>query len=625
MSSRCKECGHTTQFSRDIGSAVCTHCGTLADSSQQSALTSASDFLADTHTHDLHTNTRPTTLKSIRRNAAWDLPGQASNSRNERNKFILHESIRALADRLGHRGATIRAKAIFDSVMQHPLVKWGRAAKLAAGAALVFAIREQDRGDHTHHVAYLLSEPVVELKRTQLRLLPHLALDLPRNRATSHLPSLAAHLSALASASVPTLLKDTLAFIRPLLSPAVVQDVLKTASALYNLPNLERSAFNAGSAGAGGCAILLLALEAHARPPRPMPHVLVLASQLGAALGARGAAVMERYRVLVNTIEAGAARVPWLANANTPGSKHIARRSRVASAVLDVLQFRDEVGRAEITEGGGPIHVDLEAEDDGSDLEEGYIGRDEAELDALLAEVEQKTTGSTRTMSHEPQGFCVMARTTAAPERISKKRRTATTQAASFLLDPLANIAPARPALAHTSYLLSSDAGMRSDRPPTRLQLLAAERGDTDAVRDDELFGEGELEGIVIGTDEKAREEREKRAQAMWMIWGEDFAGSTREGLGTESVGKRKHPGQPGGYTKKGRERVDMDKLEALLDSDGPSVALGVEGSCSGDEDKERGEGGRGGHIGGGGGEEVEGEWRPASPGGFEAEWPGEW
>ncbi len=176
--SSCKECGHPTQFSRDIGSAVCSHCGTLADSSQQSALTSASDFLADTYTHDLHTNTRPTTLKSFRRNAAWDLPGQAANPRNERNKvlcpfpflfshspltscrssqFILYESIRALADRLGHRGAAIRAKAIFDSVMQRPSVKWGRAAKLAAGAALVFAIREQDRGDHTHHVAVSFS------------------------------------------------------------------------------------------------------------------------------------------------------------------------------------------------------------------------------------------------------------------------------------------------------------------------------------------------------------------------------------------------------------------------------------------------------------------------------------
>ena len=382
---------------------------------------------------------------------------------------------------------------------------------------------------------------------------------------------------------------------------------------LYDLPNLERSAFNAGSAGAGGCALLLLALEAHARPPRPMPHVLVLASKLGATLGARGAAVMTRYRVLVSTIETGAARVPWLANANTSGSKHIARRSRVASAVLDVLQFREEVGRAEIAKGGGPIQVDLETEDDGWDREEGDMAREEAELDALLAEVEQKTTSNTRIMSHGPQGSCVMMRTTAAPERESKKRQTATTQAACFLLDPLANIAPARLALAHSSYLLSSDAGVRSDTSPTRLQLLAVERGDSDAVRDDELFGDGELEGIVIGTDEEAREERDKRAQAMWMIWGED--------VDTGSVGKRVRPGRSGGC-KKGMERVDMDKLGALLDSDDSFVTLGVEESCSGEEGKEGGDWEA--YIGSGGGD-VESEWRPTSPGGIEVEWPGEW
>ncbi|KAF8260431.1 hypothetical protein EI94DRAFT_1833868 [Lactarius quietus] len=622
MSSCCKECGHPTQFSRDIGSAVCTHCGTLADSSQQSALTSASDFLPDSYTRDLSTSTHATTLKSIRRNAAWDLPGQTSDSRNERNKFVLYESIQTLADRLGHRGTAIRAKAIFDSVMQRPTVKWGRAAKLAAGAALVFAIREQDKGDHTHHIAYLLSEPVVELKRTQLRLLPLLSLSLPRNCATSHLPSLAVHLRALVSASVSTLPKDTLSFIRPLLSHVAVQDVLRTASALYDLPNLERGTFNAGSAGAGGCALLLLALEAHARPPRPMPHVLVLASRLGATLGARGVTVMARYRVLVNTIDAGAARVPWLANTNTPRSKHIARRSRVAGAVLDVLQFREEVGQAEIAEGGGPICVDLEAEDDEGDGEEG-IGRNEAELDALLADVGQQTTKNSRIVSHGPSS-CVMARTTTTPERESKRRRTAAVQAASFLLDPLANIAPARPALAHTSYLLSSDASIRSNAPPTRLQLLAAERGDSDGVRDDELFGEGELERIVIGTDEQAREEREKRAKAMWMIWGEGVADATRDDFGsTVNVWKREH-GRPGGHTKKkGRERVDMDKFAALLDSDDPLGALGVEESCCDDEDKEEVVGGRGDCIGGEG-EEVEGEWRSESPGGFEVDWSGE-
>ncbi|KAH9977376.1 hypothetical protein BGW80DRAFT_848877 [Lactifluus volemus] len=149
--SNCRECGHLTESIRDIGSAVCTNCGTLVDSSQQSALTSSTDFLDVIYTPSNYS--RPTTLKSIRRNPTWDLQGQGTNSRKERNKFAFHEFIRTLADRLGQHGAGPRAQAIFDSAMQRTSLKWGQAAKLAAGASLVFAMREQGRGDRTHSVA----------------------------------------------------------------------------------------------------------------------------------------------------------------------------------------------------------------------------------------------------------------------------------------------------------------------------------------------------------------------------------------------------------------------------------------------------------------------------------------
>src|SRR6266851_3371632 len=87
----CKGCGHPTEWVRDIGSAVCTQCGTLADSSQQSALTSSADFFNSTYAHDRPSSSTHarTTLKSIHRNTAWDLPGQGADSRNERKK-VLH-------------------------------------------------------------------------------------------------------------------------------------------------------------------------------------------------------------------------------------------------------------------------------------------------------------------------------------------------------------------------------------------------------------------------------------------------------------------------------------------------------------------------------------------------------
>ncbi|KAH9984728.1 hypothetical protein BJV74DRAFT_847843 [Russula compacta] len=97
--SSCKECGHPTEWAQDIGSAVCTHCGTLADPSQQSTLASSPNFFNHTHSHDApssSTYTRPTTLKSIRRSTAWDLPGQGADSRNERNKVLRSFSLTSL-------------------------------------------------------------------------------------------------------------------------------------------------------------------------------------------------------------------------------------------------------------------------------------------------------------------------------------------------------------------------------------------------------------------------------------------------------------------------------------------------------------------------------------------------
>lgn len=385
-----------------------------------------------------------------------------------------------------------------------------------------------------------------------------------------HLPALATHLTFLASASPPSLPKDTLAFLRPLvLSPAMLQEVLRTARALHDPPTLESYTSNGVSASATACALLLLALEAHASPPRSAPHVLVLAAQLGAALGARGAAVMARYRTLVDIIETGATRVPWLAGASATGNKRVSRRSWVAKAILDVVQFRNDLERAEIAERGGPISFDIEGESNGGGIEGADQGEDEAALDTLIAKAELDMTDSTDAVSRVPKVTHATAGTV--PVRKHKKPRTTTSQAACFLLEPLAHFAPARTTLAHTTYLLSSDAATKSVVQPTRLQLLAVERGNAEAIHDDELFSDNELEGIVIGTDEKTVEERQRRVQALQMIWGEGDAEATKVDSGIETGGKNSR--------KRGKERMDMNKLATLLDSDDPFAALGIEES----------------------------------------------
>jgi len=355
----------------------------------------------------------------------------------------------------------------------------------------------------------------------------------------------------------------------------LLHDVLRTARALHDLPALNGCISDGPRSCATACALLLLALEARARPPRSAPHVLVLAAQLGAAFGTRGAAVMTRYRLFVDTVEADAARIPWLADGSATGSKRVSRRSAVAKAVLDVLQFHDELERAEIAERGGPIGVNTEEEDEG-DAEKSDHGEDEAALDDLIAKVELKMN-DIGAVSRAPK-------TTVGPLRRYKRPRTTTSQAARFLLDPLAHYAPAQTALAHTSYLLSSDAVTEFVMLPTRLQLLAVERGNAEAIGDDELFSDGELEAIVIDADEEAGEELGRRAQTLQMMWGEEDGEATRADLAnmSEAAGRNGR--------KRGRDRVDMDKLTALLDLDDPLATLGIEeseGQDMGDGDTE--------------------------------------
>lgn len=343
----------------------------------------------------------------------------------------------------------------------------------------------------------------------------------------------------------------------------MLQDILRTARALYDPPTLGSNASNGSNAGSIACALLLLALEAHASPPRSVPHALVLAAQLGGALGARGTNVMAYYRMLVDIIEAGAAQVPWLAGSATR-SKRTSRRSWVAKAVLDVLQFRNELERAEIAERGGPISLDIEGETDGGGIEGRDQSEDETALDTLIAKVELNMTDNTGAGSRAPETHAV------GPVRQHKKSRTTASQAACFLLDPLAHLAPAHTTLAHTTYLLSSDAATESVSVPTRLQLLAVERGNAETIRDDELFSDGELEGIVIGTEEQTVEERGRREQALRMIWGEGDAEETKLDSDVETSRKDGR--------KRGKGRIDMDKLAALLDSDESFVTLGIEG-----------------------------------------------
>jgi len=150
MSDVCAECGHATEWDQDLGSAVCTQCGTLADPTQSVLASHIENTDTSGRDYSLWNPVPGSTLKG--RNG-WALSGQSKEARDRSNTIAMHEFIKSVATRLGQLGATPRAQSIFDQAMQRGQYRWGRRAKLAAGAAIAVSLRESNKSDSLRDIA----------------------------------------------------------------------------------------------------------------------------------------------------------------------------------------------------------------------------------------------------------------------------------------------------------------------------------------------------------------------------------------------------------------------------------------------------------------------------------------
>ncbi|KAI0755737.1 hypothetical protein C8Q74DRAFT_1373488 [Fomes fomentarius] len=224
------------------------------------------------------------------------------------------------------------------------------------------------------------------------------------------------------------------------------------------------------------------------------------------------------------------------------GRSKVAKRVVVARGLKDVVQ--DDIWRKQIESGGRPVlQLDIHSKD-------GEASGDEWER--------CETAGST--------SACQATRTPSTGARFAKKVRTrharSVVHASHFLLNPLATSVHPRSSTTESgppdllTHLLTADAASLPHafaRAPTRLQLLASERGgkDKNHIADDELFAEDELEGALPKT---------LRLGKKWKR-GEEKDG--HEGTGKTC----------------GSKKIDMDALARLLD---PDADLGLD-SVSGD------------------------------------------
>ena len=85
MPESCSQCGASTAWDDDVGSAVCTSCGSLTDPSQSVLISAQYGNQNDTSERSLWDPSASTTLKSLRAGNNWDLAGQGKESRDRKN------------------------------------------------------------------------------------------------------------------------------------------------------------------------------------------------------------------------------------------------------------------------------------------------------------------------------------------------------------------------------------------------------------------------------------------------------------------------------------------------------------------------------------------------------------
>jgi len=164
MSGDCLECGQDTQWNDELGSSVCTACGTLSNSTQ-TTLASHVDFheTSSGHQHPFAWDLGNPTLKSIRNKDGRALSGQGKEVRYRQNmvrflcsqivvsqrmlmmalyQFSTYTFITSLCNRLSYPGLASRAQTLFSQAMSKGQFRWGRKAKLTAGASVSIAARE---------------------------------------------------------------------------------------------------------------------------------------------------------------------------------------------------------------------------------------------------------------------------------------------------------------------------------------------------------------------------------------------------------------------------------------------------------------------------------------------------
>ena len=342
-----------------------------------------------------------------------------------------------------------------------------------AGACLAVALRESNRPDLLRDISAVLKISTIALKRDFNSVTSLLNLTLSLVDPSVHITTFQSHLtSALREhqndSGLPATLLKTL-------QPLCLHSVANTAvslSQLFARLNPGHDIFHLPTLPTA-CSIFILALEAENR--MVLNPLSDLAQYLGARCHVVKEVVMARYKTIQDEIALWIEKIPWLDKYESKGGRaKVAKRLIVARGLKDVISFQEEIWQKTVQ----PV-LELDLSDDENEGEE--------DSSAISRSLDISRPRKRQKVSH------VLA------------------QATDFLLNPLGHAVPASnfPTTTLSGYAASTSelplatyiltTSTLTSRPPTRLQLLALDRGGVseEQIPDDDLFAEGELEKML--------------------------------------------------------------------------------------------------------------------------------
>ena len=427
----------------------------------------------------------------------------------------------------------------------------------------------------------LLEEPLPSLTKTYNEVVKLFGFDLDISDPSVHLTTLHTHLIRVITESETFELPKPLASAVRSLQPRLSR-VLRTAESLAALVTRSGKVSHLATAPTA-CAIFLLALEGEIRSP--LPNCGVLAQALGTRFDVKQGVVMDRYRILYGIVEDWMKEVPWLQPPTQPRTRSsssrskVTTRSAVAKGLNDVVQFQEEIWKKALC-GVEKISFDLDFTDAFDGTEDGRAtpatpldddnGSDFGSVTSASASV-PTTAGSVTKRRSLVSSREASAELTSRPTKKRKTRHYLSVESASqFLLNPSGTpTKPSKPTKDNQllSHLLSSDNSPLAHtflHPPTRLQLLHGTRpGGSDAIIDEELFEEGELEAMF-------RTEEEVDILVRLVDWDEvEEEKKLNAALKTpckRSMKSKQNTPQDGSNPQRGAGRINMDTFKRLMD-----------------------------------------------------------